>query len=89
VINITSHHITSHHSEGATTSFFQNMKKVTITFKIQYDDGSEKTQELGEPLVLPQGATGLCFGTVPMLGDGPAALGLDGNPVYTNFILDC
>jgi hypothetical protein len=65
------------------------MKKVTITFKIQYDDGSEKTQELGEPLVLPQGATGLCFGTVPMLGDGPTVLGLDGNPVYTNFILDC
>jgi hypothetical protein len=59
------------------------MTTVTVTFKIQYDDGSEKTEELDEPLVLPQGATGLCFGTVPMLGDGPAALGLNHDPVYT------
>ncbi len=64
------------------------MTTVTISFTIQNDDGTIKTVE-NEPITLPAAAIGLCFGTVPMMPDGPAILSRDGKPVYTDMSLDC
>ena len=64
------------------------MTTVTISFTIQNDDGTIKTVE-NEPIALPAGAIGLCFGTVAMTPDGPAVMSRDGKPVYTDMILDC
>jgi hypothetical protein len=64
------------------------MTTVKISFTLQNDDGTIKTVE-NEPIALPAGAIGLCFGTVPMMPDGPAVLGLDGKPVYNDMVLDC
>jgi hypothetical protein len=64
------------------------MTTVKISFLIKNDDGTTRTVH-HEAISLPSGATGLCFGTVPMMPDGPAIMSMDGKPVYTDMILDC